>query len=62
MYILKQGTSWNELEPPGTRWNYLERAKLSNELTHTKKKFIGRSCTCNTMPQNFNGAGGFRSN
>ena len=50
-YILKQGTSLNELEPPGTIWNYIERAGLSNELTQKNKKFIRRNCTCNTMVQ-----------
>ena len=25
-YMLKQGTSWNKLEPPRTRWNYLKQA------------------------------------
>ena len=24
-HILKQGTSWNQLEPGGTNWDHLER-------------------------------------
>ena len=37
-YILKQGTSWNELEPPGIKWNYFEQVKATwNELDHSKR-------------------------
>ena len=36
MYILKRGTSWNKLEPPGTIWNYLELAgTIWNQLEPT---------------------------
>ena len=45
----------NELELPGMNWNHLERAGSTwNELEppgtrHKNKKFIRRTCVCNTI-------------
>ena len=36
-YLLKRGTSWNELELPETSWNHLEKAAVTwNELQPLK--------------------------
>ena len=47
-YILKQATSWNDLERARTSWNHLEQAGTSsNQLERTKlarKRLIAVSC------------------
>ena len=53
MYILKQRTSWNELELPGKRWNYLEspvtrwtqqRIDTEKQEIHRKRSYVQYHC------------------
>ena len=51
--ILKRGTSWNKLEPPGMSWNYLERAGIRwsySRLALERVRVVSCSGSCQMLP------------
>ena len=53
LYILKWGMSWNELEPPGIRWDQQRTFSLTHTHTHTHThtKIVGGYCVCSIIAQ-----------